>query len=128
MLSLDFEAADARYQCEPSHDVTAERLFERDWASASSNRLSPASPLNGVAADKGQQFRVLSKYLVSTSAVPSYSAAAAELGMSEGAVKTAVHRLRAKFRERLCEQVETTLGNDELIEDEIRRLFAALSL
>ena len=41
---------------------------------------------------------------------------------------TAVHRLRAQFRELLCEQVLNTLGNDDLLEDEIRHLFAALSV
>ena len=56
------------------------------------------------------------------------AAAAAELAASEGAVKTAVHRLRAQFRKLLCEQVTATLANDELLEDEIRRLFSALQL
>jgi RNA polymerase sigma-70 factor (ECF subfamily) len=128
VLSLDFEAADVRYQCEPSHSITAEQLFERDWAlgviEQTFARLAAESSEGG----KGRHFQVLSKYLVSNSAVPSYAEAAAELGMSEGAVKTAVHRLRAKFRERLCEQVGATLGNDELMEDEIRRLFAALQV
>jgi RNA polymerase sigma-70 factor (ECF subfamily) len=128
VLSLDFDAADARYQCEPSHDETAERYFERDWALGVIEQTFARLAAESSEADKGQQFAVLSKYLVSASAVPSYAAAAAELGISEGAVKTAVHRLRAKFRERLCEQVATTLGNDDLIEDEIHRLFAALQM
>jgi RNA polymerase sigma-70 factor (ECF subfamily) len=126
VLSLDFKAADARYQCEPSHDVTADRLFERDWALGVIEQTFARLAAESSEADKGRQFAMLSKYLASTTTAPSYAEAAVELGMSEGAVKTAVHRLRAKFRERLCEQVATTLGNDDLMEDEIHRLFAAL--
>jgi len=59
---------------------------------------------------------------------PAYAEVAEKLGTSEGAVKTAVHRLRGRFRELLCEQVAGTLDGDELMEDEIRRLFSALSL
>lgn len=128
VLSLDFEAADARFLCQPSHDITAERLYERDWALGIIEQTFARLAAESCAADNDRQFAVLSKYLVGTTAVPTYAEAAAELGMSEGAIKTAVHRLRAKFRERLCEQVATTLGNDDLLEDEIQRLFSALSV
>jgi RNA polymerase sigma-70 factor (ECF subfamily) len=126
ILSLDFATADARYQHEPSHEMTAARLFERDWAleviEQTFARLKAES--NGNA--KERQFAVLSKYLIATEASPPYSAVAAELAISEGAVKTAVHRLRARFRELLCDQVAATLDSDDLLEDEIHRLFAAL--
>ena len=126
ILSLDFEAADARYQREPSHDVTAERLFERDWALGVIEQTFCRLAAEWNEAGKTQQFAALSKYLVATETVPSYASAAADLGMSEGAVKTAVHRLRGRFRELLCEQVAATLHSDDLMEDEIHRIFAAL--
>lgn len=128
LLSLDFAEADARYQLEPSHDLTADRLFERDWALDVIEKAFAALANQWQQAGKQQQFEVLSKYLIATRPVQPYAEVAAQLGMSEGAIKTAVHRLRAQFRELLCEQVMATLGNDDLLEDEIRLLFSALSV
>jgi len=127
-LSLDFESAGVRYRSEPSHEATAERLSERDWAleliQQTFGRLSAEWESQG----KSRHFTALSKFLIGSSTDATYAATGVELGMSEGAVKTAVHRLRGRFRQLLCEQVSATLSSDELLEDEIRRLFAALGV
>jgi RNA polymerase sigma-70 factor (ECF subfamily) len=49
------------------------------------------------------------------------------LGMTEGAVKVAAHRLRSRFRELVREEIARTVDTTEDIEDEIRELFAALA-
>jgi DNA-directed RNA polymerase specialized sigma24 family protein len=127
-LSLDFDTANSRYRHEPAHDTTAERLFERDWAieliEQTFHRLASEWQQQG----KTEQFAALSKFLIGTANGATYAATGAGLGMSEGAVKTAIHRLRGRFRQLLCEQVSTTLASDEILEDEIRRLFSALSM
>jgi RNA polymerase sigma-70 factor (ECF subfamily) len=46
--------------------------------------------------------------------------------MSEGAVKTAVHRLRRRYRELLREEIGQTVGDPNEIDDEIRHLFECL--
>jgi RNA polymerase sigma-70 factor (ECF subfamily) len=126
--SLDFATADARYSLEPSHNVTAERLFERDWAQGIIEQTFTSLADDWARSGKERQFQTLSRYLIAAEPAQSYAAAAAELRTTEGAVKTAVHRLRAQFRELLCQQVIATIGNDDLLEDEIRHLFSALSL
>ena len=127
-LSLDFNSASARYQHEPTHNATAERLFERDWALDIIEKAFSRLADEWTKAGKQKHFQILSKYLIATSAAPPYAEAAAKLGATEGAVKTAVHRLRAQFRQYLCDEVFTTLGNDDLLEDEIRHLFSALAV
>jgi RNA polymerase sigma factor (sigma-70 family) len=128
VLSLDFEDAVARYQHQPAHEATAEKLFERDWAleliQQTFSRLAEEWKQHG----KESHFAKLSPYLVGADERASYAETATELGTSEGAVKTAVHRIRARFRQLLCEQVSATLASDELLEDEIRRMFAALDV
>jgi RNA polymerase sigma-70 factor (ECF subfamily) len=52
---------------------------------------------------------------------------ATELGMTEGAVKIAAHRLRQRYREVLCEQVAQTVSTPEEVDDEIRYLFSTLT-
>jgi RNA polymerase sigma factor (sigma-70 family) len=127
-VSIDFQGAGARYAHEPAHELTAQRQFERDWALELIGQAFSRLKAEWNSTGKEKQFTALSKYLVGAEPAPSYAAVAAKLGMTEGAVKTAVHRLRGQFREALCEQVAATLDHDDLLEDEIRRLFAALSV
>jgi RNA polymerase sigma-70 factor (ECF subfamily) len=125
-VSIDVQAADARFGHEPAHELTAQRQFERDWAVEVIGQSFARLAADWNSAGKQELFAALSQYLVGTEPAPSYAAAAEKLGMSEGAVRTAVHRLRGQFREALCEQVAATLDRDDLLEDEIRRLFSAL--
>lgn len=127
-LSLDFHTADRRYLMEPSHDATADKLFERDWALELIQQTFQRLAAESTEQDKSDQFSALSKYLVGAEDAVPYAATARALGTSEGAVKTAVHRLRTRFRQLLCQQVSATLADDELLEDEIQRLFSALRM
>jgi hypothetical protein len=55
-----------------------------------------------------------------------YARAAEVLGCSEGAVRGTVHRLRARYRALLREEVARTIDDFSTI-DEIRDLFATFS-
>jgi DNA-directed RNA polymerase specialized sigma24 family protein len=55
-----------------------------------------------------------------------YAELGARLGMSEGAVKVAVHRLRRRYRELLREEIAQTVAGPDEVEDEIRHLLACL--
>ena len=52
---------------------------------------------------------------------------AAELGMTEGAVKVAAHRLRRRYRDRLRAAIAETVATPDDVEAEIRDLFTILS-
>jgi RNA polymerase sigma-70 factor (ECF subfamily) len=56
-----------------------------------------------------------------------YAALAERLGMTEGAVKVAVHRLRQRYRDRLRALIAETVVSPEDVDEEIRDLFAALA-
>jgi RNA polymerase sigma-70 factor (ECF subfamily) len=55
-----------------------------------------------------------------------YAAIAARLGSTEGAVRTAVHRLLRKFQARLRHDIAETVASPDDVEDEIRYLIRAL--
>ena len=78
------------------------------------------------AGGKGEQFAALKEHLTEGGG-RSYRELAVDLGMTEGAVKVTVHRLRRRFGELVREQVERTVASPKEIDDEIRDLFAALS-
>jgi RNA polymerase sigma-70 factor (ECF subfamily) len=57
----------------------------------------------------------------------SYHDLAATLGVTEGAVRTAVHRLRRQFARALREQILDTVSSLDEVDDEIRYLLAVLA-
>ena len=125
-LPLDFQAGDARYDLEPSHAWTPERLFERQWALALLEQVLTALRAEFVADGKETLFERLKGSLTGEAAI-AYAELAGELNMSEGAVKVAAHRLRKRYRELLRREVAQTVADPEEVDDEIRRLFEALA-
>ena len=79
-----------------------------------------------VVAGKGEIFDRLKGFLGGEKGSASYAGTAADLELTEAAIKVAVHRLRRRFRDLLREQIAQTVADPELIDDEIRELFAAL--
>lgn len=124
-LSLDFDSAENRYRLEPADTQTAEHVFQRQWALTLLDRVQQRLADEARESGRNDQFAVLRRYLTGT-AETTYAEAAAELGTTEGAVKTAVHRLRGRFRTLLREEISQTVAEEGEIDDEIRSLFEAL--
>ena len=96
-LSIDARDAEGRYVLEPSHSRTPEHLFERDWALAMLEGVLARLRVEYHDAGRGEVFEVLK---VGASEVPRsipQAELAARLGISEGAVQVAVHRLRKRY-------------------------------
>ncbi len=125
LLSLDFSNADSRYGAEPEGGRTAEQEFERRWAVALLDQALGALRTEYESSDRLQLFDRLKGSL--TGENEPYSILASDLGLTEGAVKVAVHRLRQRYREQLRAIIGETVGSEEEIDDEIHSLFAALS-
>lgn len=125
-LPIDAVVAEGRYGREPSHDETPERLFERRWALALLDQVLARLRQEYAAAGKDRLFDRLKGHLTGEADGLPHARAAAELGLSEGAVKVAVHRLRKRYRELLQDEIVQTLDDPAEVEDEIRALFAAL--
>jgi RNA polymerase sigma factor (sigma-70 family) len=127
LLSLDGETAEDRYRFEAVDPApTPERLFERRWALTV---LENALALLREEFERGGaslRFERLKGYLTDHRGQASYGELAQELGMSETAVKVAVHRLRRRFGRALREIVGRTVATPEDVDDEIRTLLAAL--
>ncbi len=79
------------------------------------------------ARDSGQ-FDRLRAFLTGDPPGLSYSELAPELGMSEGALKVAVHRLRKRFGDFVRAEIAETVASAEEIEEEMHYLLYVLSL
>ena len=125
IVSLEIEGAEGRFQMDPSTDETPDTLFDRQWALTLLDRVLTRLR-DETAHRKPLQFERLKVYLTGEDPDHTYAEAAAALGMSEGAVKVAVHRLRRRFRECLREEIAETVSSAEEIEDEIRHLWSSV--
>lgn len=124
---LDFESADGKFNREPAanHD-SAERLFERRWALELLDRALAELRREYVETDRANLFDLLKPTLAGESTT-GYDEIAARLGMTVGAVKVAVHRLRQRYRDRIREVIGRTVADPADVDAEIRDLFAALA-
>jgi DNA-directed RNA polymerase specialized sigma24 family protein len=124
-LSLSFLNADSRSGLEPADGDTPEQAFERRWALAMLEQTLAGLRAEYSQGGKEALFEKLKGSLTGDS--HAYSVVAVDLGLSEGAVKVAAHRLRQRYRERLREAIAETVASPDEIDDEIRALFAALA-
>jgi RNA polymerase sigma-70 factor (ECF subfamily) len=126
VLPLDLSDAEVRYCREPSHELTPEVLFERRWALALLARVLQGLREEYELGGKGRLFDALRGQLTGDGTA-AYATLAADLGMTENAVKTAVHRLRKRYGERLRAEIADTVATEAEIDEEIRELFRALA-
>ena len=126
-VPIDLRDAEGRYLNEPSHDLTAERLFERRWALELLAHVLKQLELESIATGKIELFTSLRPLLEGDDDAQSYREIGESLEMTEGAVKVAVHRLRRRYRRLLREEVARTVESAEDVEAELADLLAALS-
>jgi RNA polymerase sigma factor (sigma-70 family) len=100
--------------------------FDREWAMTILDRAMGAVAKGYAESGKEKQFAVLKGWLTGDAVGLSQADAAAELGISEGAVKVAVHRLRKKFREGLKQEIGETVGCEGDVGEELRYLVEVL--
>ena len=125
-LSLDFAAHDSSVTFEPAEELTADQLYERQWAITLLDRVMRRLQREVERNGKGHQFQVLKEHLVNSGG-QTYSGVAEELGLSESAARMAVSRMRARYRELLRYEIAQTVSSPEDIDDEIGRLFSTFA-
>jgi RNA polymerase sigma-70 factor (ECF subfamily) len=123
---LEWDALDpeARYALVPAESTNPDAGFDREWAQELTARAMEALRREAEATGKAGLWEALKGSLAGDE--PARSETAARLGMTEGAVKVAVHRLRQRYREILRAEIAKTLDDPSDIEDEMRHLLAAL--
>jgi len=126
-LSLDWQDADTRYQIEPADNLSPDKIYDRAWAVTLLERVIQHLRDENEAGGNSKLFEQLKPFLmVGKSAIP-YSESAEVLGMTESAVRVAVHRLRRRYRELLRAEISQTLSDPGQVEEEVRALFSAFA-
>ncbi len=126
-LSLDWQDADTRYQIDPADNLSPDKIYDRAWAVTLLERVITRLRQENAAEGRALLFDRLKTCLtLGRSDIP-YTEAAYGLGMTEGAVRVAVHRMRRRYRELLREEIGQTLSDPSQMEEEMRALFSAFT-
>lgn len=126
VVPLEFSSGEERYQREPAHDETPERIFERRWALSVLDRVVEKLRDEFVHHGRPEQFERLKVFLLGQADAP-YAAFAREMNTSEGALKVAIHRLRKRYRELFRQEIADTVADPSEVESELRYLAAVLT-
>lgn len=124
IVEWDALDAEARYALEPSGNADADDLYDRRWALELLDRAMATLRAEFEAKSDGETFAALKATL--TGAEPPRDELAARLGLSEGALKVAIHRLRQRYRELLRTLIAETVDSPDEVEEEMRHLVRVL--
>ena len=126
LVSLEDLLARERTDQEPSHKLSADRIYERRWALTLLDQVLTRLRAEYEVAGKLPLFDRLKELLARESGQPSQAEIAAEMQMTENAVKQAFHRMRHRYRQLLEEEIAHTVAAPEDVEDELRHFIAVL--
>jgi RNA polymerase sigma-70 factor (ECF subfamily) len=126
-VSIDLVEAERWYAPATVEAATPERLFERRWALSLLEHVMDKLRAEFDDTGRGGQFETLVVFLNREPGGDRYQTVAERLGVSSGALRTSVYRLRRRYRELLRAEITGTVDAPDQIDDEIRFLLATLS-
>jgi RNA polymerase sigma-70 factor (ECF subfamily) len=123
---IPLNQAERRFSDEPACEVTPERLYERRWALTVLETTLQRLRSEQEALGKRELFEALEPFLAGDEVREHAAELGERLGMSAGAVRVAIHRLRKRYRELLREQITDTVAEPGEVDEELRHLFEVL--
>ncbi len=125
-VPLDIPALE-EYLAHDTHN-SPELTFDRKWALALVGEATRLLEAEYHEQGKGQLFAALSSFLQGDEVSSGYVEVGRALGLSPGAVKVAVYRLRQRYRELLRAVIAQTVNDPREIDDEVRHLVRVLTV
>ena len=125
-VALEEIAAAGLADMEPANHLSADRIYERRWALTLMDQVLRRLKNEYDTAGNTGLFDSLKQLLADEEQAPSRTEIALRLGMTENAVRQALHRLRQRYQVLLREEISHTVAVASDIEDELRHLIAVL--
>ncbi len=127
VIAIDDDEAEGWALSELERDLTPEQIYERKWAQTLLGRVMVRLENEYELIGKLDRFRAMRSCLMGDTSDKNYAAIAQRLEMKEGAVRTAVHRMRANYGRLLREEVLRVVDDPADVDDELRYLLTLLS-
>ena len=122
-INIDQATAESRLQWELRDEMQPDKAFERQWAMTLLDRVMAELEREYTESGRAKLFDALRGSLAKDES-RSQADIAASLNVSEAAVKMALQRLRARYRDLLKAEIARTVSSPDEIEPELRALMA----
>ena len=126
-LPLDDGDPEERFLRADAADLAPESTFDRSWAERMLETVLSRLRQECDAEGRAGRFDALKGFLLGERGDVPYATVADQLGTSEQGVKSAVHRLRQRFRDTFREEVARTVANPAEVDDELRHLIRVMA-
>ncbi len=126
LIPLEELRANERGELEPTDPLTADRLYERRWALTLMEQVLRRLKDEYCAAGNVALFDSLKQLLPDELGAPSRAEIALQLGMTDNALRQALHRFRQRYQFLLREEIGHTVAVASDVEDELRHLISVL--
>jgi RNA polymerase sigma-70 factor (ECF subfamily) len=131
LISWDDVNPEERYALEPCDSLTPDQIYEKRWAATLLDRVMKRLEMDRSSERQRREFDLLRNHVWGTGPALRHDEVAAQLGIKEDSVKTAVFRLRDEFRKRLREEVRQTMESPnpspQELDEELRYLQSVLN-
>ena len=125
-VPLEELVAVGRAELEPADHLSADRIYERRWALTLMDQVLRRLRQEYAMAGNAELFDLLKQLLPDEPGAPSRAEIALCLGMTENAVRQALHRFRQRYQVLLREEIAHTVAIASDVEDELRHLISVL--
>jgi RNA polymerase sigma-70 factor (ECF subfamily) len=123
----DRAGAESRLEQFTTHTETPERIFDRDWALELIRHVIEQLQREQVAAGHGKRFQILAAHLMEKDSAVAHFDLASQLGISEGAARIALHRLRQRCQQLVNSELRKLVDSPEEVAAELRHLVSVLA-
>jgi RNA polymerase sigma-70 factor (ECF subfamily) len=127
-IPLDGYADEERDSLAPARGLTPDQAYDKRWARAVMVEAVRKLREEYVARGKTALFDSIQHVHPGEHGERNYASLGAELGMSEQALKSAVHSFRRRHREILRQEIAQTVSNRQELEEEIRHFIQIFSV
>ena len=127
MLSLDWAAAERRFDLEPADYTTPDKAFDKQWATALLEAVLRQLEKEYQCEGRWELFQALKQTLTGSRESQPYASLAGQVGLNEGALRVAVHRLRKRYRALLRAEIAHTVTSPEEVKEELTHLFRTMA-
>jgi hypothetical protein len=122
MISVDALEAEELHHLRMAKELSPAELLDVRWAGVVLNRALETVKMDFVENGKTATFEALAPFLDGEKADIPYAGVAERLGISLGAVKTLIHRLRRQFATTLRREIMQTVSAPHEVDEELREL------
>ena len=126
IISWDEHVAENQFISEPATGVSPEDAFEKRWAAMLLEQVLVRLREEFATTGKTEAFDALKVFLWGADSSVSYAELSAQLGLSEGAARVAVHRFRHRYQELLRTAIGDTVADPKDVDDELRHLISVI--